>query len=90
MGIEADETRYNLDSYPEGSGECSAWINFSRTTGGFIISYFQVEWATNEGAKTSFGVQAAIVGGAALIVIALQIWGKKLRIRSGPLNFHTI
>ncbi|BDD60932.1 hypothetical protein MAP00_006019 [Monascus purpureus] len=35
-------TSYNLDSYPEGSGEVSAWLNFARTTGGFIVSYFQV------------------------------------------------
>lgn len=27
---------YNLDAYPEGSGEVAAWINFSRTTGGFV------------------------------------------------------
>jgi hypothetical protein len=25
---------YNLDSYPEASGEVSSWINFARTTGG--------------------------------------------------------
>ena len=39
---------YALDSYPEASGEVSAWINFSRTVGGFVISYFQVSWAEKQ------------------------------------------
>lgn len=33
---------YNLDCYPEGSGEVGAWLNQSRTIGGFVISYVQV------------------------------------------------
>jgi hypothetical protein len=80
---------YCLDSYPEASGEVSAWLNNSRTVGGFIISYFQVTWATAEGTKLSFGIQAAIVAAAFLIVLALMIWGKTLRVWSGPLNFST-
>ena len=35
-------TSYCLDCYPEGSGKVAGWINFARTTGGFIVSYFQV------------------------------------------------
>lgn len=80
---------YNLDSYPEASGEVSSWINFARTTGGFIISYFQVTWAEAQGTKVSFGIQAAICAGAFLMIIALQVFGKKLRTKSGSLNFHT-
>lgn len=33
---------YVLDSYPEASGEVASWLNFGRTAGGFIVSYFQV------------------------------------------------
>jgi hypothetical protein len=33
---------YNLDCYPEGSGEVGAWLNQSRTIGGFVVSYVQV------------------------------------------------
>lgn len=33
-------TAYCLDCYPEESGEVGPWLNFARTTGGFIISYF--------------------------------------------------
>ncbi|KPI38023.1 putative MFS-type transporter [Cyphellophora attinorum] len=80
---------YNLDSYPEASGEVAAWINMARTTGGFIISYFQVTWAQAQGTKVSFGIQAAICAAAFFIIIALMVFGKKLRLASGPLNFAT-
>jgi hypothetical protein len=80
---------YCLDSYPEASGEVSAWLNFSRTLGGFIISYFQVTWATAQGTKLSFGIQAAICAVALLFIIALLKWGKALRLWAGPLNFAT-
>jgi hypothetical protein len=80
---------YNLDSYPEASGEVSAWINFCRTTGGFIVSYFQVTWANAEGTKVSFGTQAGICGFAFLLIVLLQVFGKRLRVKAGPLKFHT-
>jgi len=80
---------YCLDCYPEASGEVSAWVNFSRTIGGFIISYFQVTWATAQGTKISFGVQGAIVA-AAFAIVLLVIWkGKAMRVWAGPLNFAT-
>jgi fucose permease len=82
-------TAYNLDSYPEGSGEVAAWINFARTTGGFIVSYFQVTWAHKMGTERSFGIQAAICFAAYLLIIFMQLFGKKLRERSGPLRFKT-
>ncbi|KAL2211398.1 MFS general substrate transporter [Sarocladium strictum] len=80
---------YNLDSYPTASGEVSAWLNFARTAGGFIISYFQVNWANSVGPKVSFGTQAGICAFAFLFVILLQIFGKTLRKKSRPLKFHT-
>ncbi|KAK9427719.1 major facilitator superfamily domain-containing protein [Lipomyces doorenjongii] len=80
---------YNLDSYAEGSGEVAAWVNFSRTTGGFIISYFQVKWAAASGTIISFGAQGAICFAAFGLVVLLQLYGKKVRQRSGPLHFHT-
>ncbi|KAF5679180.1 major facilitator superfamily transporter [Fusarium heterosporum] len=80
---------YNLDSYPEASGEVSAWINFARTSGGFIISYFQVNWANSVGAKVSFGTQAGICAFAFVIIVLLQLFGKTLRMKSGALHFPT-
>ncbi|KAJ4983007.1 hypothetical protein SVAN01_11502 [Stagonosporopsis vannaccii] len=80
---------YNLDSYPEASGEVSAWINFARTGGGFITSYFQVTWAQALGTKVSFGTQAGICAFAFLIIVALQVFGKRLRLKSGPLHLPT-
>ncbi|KAF1983262.1 MFS general substrate transporter [Aulographum hederae CBS 113979] len=80
-------TAYNLDSYPEGSGEVAAWLNMSRILGGFIISYFQVKWAESRGTIHSFGTQAAVCGGVFVLVIFLQMFGEKIRRRSGPLHF---
>jgi hypothetical protein len=80
---------YSLDSYPEASGEVSCWLNLGRVLGGFIISYFQVTWATAEGPATSFGAQAAICGGAIIIVVILVLFGKRMRVWAGPLNFTT-
>jgi hypothetical protein len=81
---------YCLDCYPEASGEVSAWLNNSRTAGGFVISYFQVTWATEQGTKLSFGIQACVVAAAFLIILVLMRWGKSMRVWSGPLNFTTV
>jgi hypothetical protein len=80
---------YNLDCYPEGSGEVGAWINQSRTLGGFVISYLQVRWAEAGGTERSFGVQAAVVLFVFFIIIFLQFYGKRLRTWSGRLHFKT-
>ncbi|KZO99734.1 MFS general substrate transporter [Calocera viscosa TUFC12733] len=81
---------YNLDSYPEGSGEVAAWINFGRTTGGFIVSYFQVTWAQSLGTEVSFGTQAAICAFVfCLLIVPLQFFGRRMRQWSGPLHFKT-
>ncbi|KAJ5669028.1 hypothetical protein N7462_010098 [Penicillium macrosclerotiorum] len=80
---------YVLDSYPEASGEVAAWVNMGRTTGGFIVSYFMVEWAEKMGTIRQMGTMCGIVGAAFFIVLALQIWGKKMRIWAGPAKFKT-
>ncbi|GAP91287.2 putative major Facilitator Superfamily protein [Rosellinia necatrix] len=80
---------YNLDCYPEASGEVSAWVNNSRSLGGFIVSYFQVTWANAQGTKASFGIQAAVCVLAFLLIVLLMWRGKAMRIWSGPLRFAT-
>jgi len=80
---------YVLDCYPEASGEVAAWLNFARVLGGFIISYFQVEWALKQGVQKSFGIQSAVVAAAFILVIILMKFGKSWRVKSGPLNFKT-
>lgn len=80
---------YNLDCYPEGSGEVAAWVNMVRTLGGFIVNYFQVRWATKVGTEASFGTQAAISAFAWLIILVLLKWGKSMRIKAGGLHFET-
>ena len=81
---------YNLDSYPEASGEVAAWINFARTTGGFIVSYFQVRWALAMGPQRSFGVQAGVTAAVFFLIVLLHVFGKRLRAWSGPLNLRTV
>jgi hypothetical protein len=85
----ASVNMYVLNSYPEASGEVGMWINFSRTAGGFIISYFQVEWVSRVGAEAAFGTQAAICAFVFPIVVLLQFRGKELRAWGGDLNFKT-
>ncbi|ANB14928.1 Flr1p [Sugiyamaella lignohabitans] len=80
---------YNLDCYPEASGEINAWINFSRATAGFAASYFMIPWLTKVGAIAAFSIMAGICAVALCIIIFMFIFGPRLRKWSGPLNFHT-
>ncbi|KAI0826479.1 MFS general substrate transporter [Irpex lacteus] len=71
---------YCNDCFPRLQGEISALINLARTLGGFSVAYFQVPWATKNGALQTFGVEAAIVTGLFLLIIpALQYRGRDLR-----------
>lgn len=70
------------DCFPTRQGEVSALINFARTMGGFSVAYFQVPWASRNGALQTFGVEAAIVAALFLLVVpALQLKGSYLRER---------
>lgn len=79
MVVSVGISAYQLDAYPRSSGEVGAWINFSRTAGGFIVSYFQVRWVANVGAASCFGTQAAICAAVLPIVLIVQIWGRDMR-----------
>lgn len=70
------------DSFPRLQGEISALINLFRTLGGFAVAYFQVVWATKNGAIQTFGCEAAIVAGLFILIVpALQLKGRILRVR---------
>ena len=81
---------YNLDSYPEASGELAAWINFARTTGGVIVSYFQGRGAFAKGPAPTVGVQGGVIAAVFFLVVLLHVFGKRLRAWSGPLNLRTV
>ncbi|EXJ96422.1 hypothetical protein A1O1_01548 [Capronia coronata CBS 617.96] len=80
---------YLLDAYPEASGECAAWLNFSRTLGGFIVGYIQINWASKAGTQTEYGIQSGIMAAAFLVIVFLQFFGPALRQAQGPLKFKT-
>jgi len=72
-------TAYALDCYPEHSGEVSGLLNFARTVSGFSVGYFEVEWGTASGYDVSFGIQAAIVAFATVILILIVFFGERMR-----------
>ena len=79
-------TAYALDSYPDGSGEVSGLINFSRIIGGFAVPYFQQPWGLTDGYNISFGVQAAIIAFALGVLVCIHVFGARMRAWSGPLD----
>ncbi|KAF8582553.1 MFS general substrate transporter [Ramaria rubella] len=71
---------YANDCFPRHQGEISALINLFRTLGGFAVAFFQVPWATKNGALQTFGCEAAIVAGLFVLLIPLlQYKGRSLR-----------
>lgn len=79
-------TAYALDSYPQASGELCAFINISRLLPGFAVGYFQQPWGEAQGYAVSFGIQAATILLATMILVILQKWGHRIRVKGGPLQ----
>ncbi|KAF2758375.1 MFS general substrate transporter [Pseudovirgaria hyperparasitica] len=80
---------YVADAYPAVSGESAAWLNFARALGGFIVGYVQISWAESSGTQVEYGIQSAIMGAAfVFFVVPLQIWGRTLRHRFGPVKLE--
>jgi MFS family permease len=80
-------TAYLLDCYPNASGEVAGWLNFARVIGGFTVGYFQMPWGVKQGFNVSFGIQAAVVGIALILLASIQKFGKGLRVKGGPVKF---
>ena len=78
---------YLLDAYPEGSGEVGAWVNFSRSMGGFMATYVELDWVAKVGPVRALGTQAGIAVAAALLVLVLGVYGKRLRRAQGKMVF---
>ncbi len=77
---------YVLDCYPSASGEVSALINLGRVAAGFSVGYFQQAWGVKQGFNVSFGLQAAVVGGSALLLFSIQHFGARIRLWAGPVT----
>ncbi|KAL2200153.1 major facilitator superfamily domain-containing protein [Corynascus similis CBS 632.67] len=72
---------YLLDCLPRHAALTGAWLNFGRVVGGFSVAYFQLPWFHRNGPALSFGLQAVVMVGAALVIVATQIWGRTWRAR---------
>ena len=78
---------YLLDCYPEGSGEVGAWVTASRNWSGFMATFIQISWVTKDGTARAFGAQAGVTGASVIILIFLQIFGKRIRKWQGRMVF---
>lgn len=78
---------YLLDAYPEGSGEMGAWIVFGRVFGGFMATFINIPWVQSAGAAKVFGIQSGVTIAAVLIIVFLQLFGKRLRKAQGAMVF---
>ncbi|KAG8525593.1 uncharacterized protein KY384_009237 [Bacidia gigantensis] len=70
---------YLLDCYPGQSGEVSAWVAVGRIWGGFMATYIQLPWVGRIGPAKVLGAQAGITAAAALIIVFLQVYGRRIR-----------
>lgn len=80
-------TTYVLNCYPNASGEVAAFMNFARVAGGFSVGYFQMPWGLKQGYDVTFGIQAAVVAVAVVVLAFIQRYGKWLREQGGPVSF---
>lgn len=78
---------YLLDSYPGASGEVAAWLVVGRTMGGFMAVYIEIKWVTASGPEKVFGIQGAITVAASVIIAILQVYGKRIRLAQGKMDF---
>ena len=78
---------YLLDCFPEGAGEINAWVSIGRAWGGFMATYIQLPWVQKMGSAKAMGIQTAITGAAALIIVFLQIYGQRIRAAQGRMVF---
>lgn len=81
---------YLLECYPEGSGEVGAWVTASRNWAGFMATYIQIDWVRSVGAAKALGVQAAVTVASLFLIVALQVYGKRLRKWQGRMVFNKI
>ncbi|OJJ48994.1 hypothetical protein ASPZODRAFT_1370324 [Penicilliopsis zonata CBS 506.65] len=75
---------YMMDCFPKHVALVSSIVNFWRTTGGFCVVYFQLQWVALNGAAVVFGCQAAIIAAGFAGVIITQVWGQGWREKYPP------
>lgn len=90
IGVNIISTAANAylgDAYPEASGEVDTWIVIARAMGGFMATYIELPWVEKVGTAKALGTQAGITWAALVLIIFLQVFGKRLRQAQGPMVF---
>ncbi|KAJ5874890.1 uncharacterized protein N7529_003320 [Penicillium soppii] len=67
-------TTYAVDTYPQDAGSVGVFINFVRSTWGFIGPFWFTSMFESVGIAASAGVAAALIMGAGFIPMALMHW----------------
>ncbi|CAG8207558.1 unnamed protein product [Penicillium salamii] len=67
-------TTYAVDTYPQDSGSVGVFINFVRSTWGFIGPFWFTSMFESVGIAASSGVAAALIMGAGFLPMALMHW----------------
>ncbi|KAJ5404437.1 hypothetical protein N7509_004308 [Penicillium cosmopolitanum] len=76
-------TTYAVDTYPQDAGSVGVFINFVRSTWGFIGPFWFTSLFDSVGIAASAGVAAALIMGASFFpTVYLQLQGKKWHARN--------
>ncbi|CAG8107207.1 unnamed protein product [Penicillium olsonii] len=67
-------TTYAVDTYPQDAGSVGVFINFVRSTWGFIGPFWFTSMFESVGIAASSGVAAALIMGAGFLPMALMHW----------------
>jgi hypothetical protein len=80
-------TTYAVDCYKPQSGYVGAWFNCIRQCVGISMSFFAFVFAEKAGYAWEFGTLAIIIAVFSLPVLALEIYGGRIRERMGKPKF---
>ncbi|KAH8901711.1 MFS general substrate transporter [Thozetella sp. PMI_491] len=85
VGVNIVSITYLLDSYPSRTGPILIIICAFRGFISFGIDYPLAQFTASYGYDGAFGIFAGLLGVVGLFGVPIYIWGKKLRLLTGPL-----
>lgn len=89
FGVQVGNTTtmaYAVDCHPDHAMDVTVFYSFHLNLSAFASPFFIVPWVTLSGWAWCFGAQGLIVVVCAILAVgSLQLFGEKMRLRSGPL-----